>query len=347
MKLGSLFTGYGGLCALAAGPFFDAETAWCSDIDPGACKIIAHRFPGIPNLGDITRIDWTQVEPVDVLTGGWPCQPFSHAGKRRGAADERALWPEVARAVRTLRPRHVFLENVAAIASAGELARAAGDLAKLGYVGSWRSLRAADVGAPHGRLRTFILAESRNTHGIDCERRAAARQQGETRSPAGPATDTKRVRLAGRGGLRDLGEAPAGGAGQGLQRQRDWNAAHDRSVTTADADSGELPREWPQEQRQASVARCDEVAWGDYEPAIRRWESIIGRAAPTPTEAGPKGGQRLAPRFVEWMQGLPEGWVTDVPGLSRIAQLKALGNGVVPQQAAAALRMLTAMEAAA
>lgn len=77
---------------------------------------------------------------------------------------------------------------------------------------------------------------------------------------------------------------------------------------------------------------------------MRRWEAISGRPAPSPTEAGPKGAQRLSPAFVEWMMGLPEGWVTDVPGLTRNEQLKALGNGVVPQQAAAALRSLLALD---
>lgn len=89
------------------------------------------------------------------------------------------------------------------------------------------------------------------------------------------------------------------------------------------------------------------VAWGPYEPAIRRWEQVLGRHAPAPTEAGAKGGQRLSRRFVEFMMGLPEGWVTAVPGLSRNDQLKALGNGVVPQQAAAALTTLLAWRAAA
>lgn len=79
--------------------------------------------------------------------------------------------------------------------------------------------------------------------------------------------------------------------------------------------------------------------WGPYEPAIRRWEAVLGRPAPRPTEPG-RTGERLSPRFVEFLMGLPEGWVTDVPGLSRNAQLKALGNGCVPQQAVLALRLL-------
>lgn len=79
--------------------------------------------------------------------------------------------------------------------------------------------------------------------------------------------------------------------------------------------------------------------FGPYAAAIHRWEQVLGRPAPSPTEPGRDGRQRLSPRFVEWMMGLPAGHVTDT-GIPRNAQLKALGNGVVPQQAALALSML-------
>jgi len=82
------------------------------------------------------------------------------------------------------------------------------------------------------------------------------------------------------------------------------------------------------------------VDWGVYGSAVQRWERTLGRVAPPPTARGKNGQPRLSPAFVEWMQGLPTGWVTDVPSLSRNEMLKALGNGVVPQQAAAALRLL-------
>jgi DNA (cytosine-5)-methyltransferase 1 len=85
------------------------------------------------------------------------------------------------------------------------------------------------------------------------------------------------------------------------------------------------------------------VAWGDYEPAVRHWGLTLGRPAPAPTQTGRRGGQQLSPRFVEWLMGLPAGWVTAVPDLSRNDQLKLLGNGVVPAQAAAALEWLLAI----
>jgi DNA (cytosine-5)-methyltransferase 1 len=80
--------------------------------------------------------------------------------------------------------------------------------------------------------------------------------------------------------------------------------------------------------------------WGRFEPAIRRWETVLGRPAPSPTNPdGKDGNHRLSSKFTEWMMGLPEGWITDA-GLTRNEELKACGNGVVPQQAELALRML-------
>lgn len=87
-------------------------------------------------------------------------------------------------------------------------------------------------------------------------------------------------------------------------------------------------------------ARLVETNWGKFEPAIRRWEQVLGRPAPEPTKSdGKDGAHRLSSAFTEWMMGLPEGWITDV-GLSRNDELKACGNGVVPQQAELALRVL-------
>ena len=90
----------------------------------------------------------------------------------------------------------------------------------------------------------------------------------------------------------------------------------------------------------ASPAGVSTVAWGEYEPAIRRWEGILARPAPSPAEPGPSGRPRLSAAFAEWMMGLAPGFVTGVPGIPRTRQLKIIGNGLVPQQAALALRLL-------
>jgi len=91
---------------------------------------------------------------------------------------------------------------------------------------------------------------------------------------------------------------------------------------------------------QVASARKGIIDWGKFEPAIRRWEEVLGRSAPAPTKPdGKDGAHRLSSAFTEWMMGVPEGWITDV-GLTRNEELKACGNGVVPQQAELALRVL-------
>lgn len=104
----------------------------------------------------------------------------------------------------------------------------------------------------------------------------------------------------------------------------------------------------PPEKSTHLAGRLAHTDFGDYAEAVARWETVIGRPAPAPTEIGPKGGRRLSAGFVEWLMGLPEGHVTDPAiGLTRTQQLKALGNGVVPQQAAWAVTQLLERKEAA
>ena len=118
-RIGSLCSGYGGL-DLAAMDVLGGTVAWHAQHDPAdkrqhAARILAHRWPDVPNHGDITTFPWRAAEPVDVLTAGFPCQPVSHAGRQLGVLDDRWIWPAAATAVRVLRPRLVLLENVAAL----------------------------------------------------------------------------------------------------------------------------------------------------------------------------------------------------------------------------------------
>lgn len=161
MRIGSLCAGIGGfdLAARAVG----WTTAWVSEIDPFCAAVLAHHFPEAPNLGDIRTIDWATVPRVDVLCGGFPCQPASAAGKRQGTADARWLWPECARALRGLRPRWAVFENVRGLLSVngGEaFAEVLGDLDALGYDVAWEVVSAARVGAPHRRDRVWIVAHA-------------------------------------------------------------------------------------------------------------------------------------------------------------------------------------------
>ena len=93
MKVGSLCTGIMGAELAFSMMGLEPELVWYSEIDPHACQILNARAPGVPNLGDLKAVEWERVEPVDVLVAGYPCQPFSNAGLRKGVDDERHLWP--------------------------------------------------------------------------------------------------------------------------------------------------------------------------------------------------------------------------------------------------------------
>jgi len=335
LRIGSLCSGYGGLDLAVMDAVPGAEVAWHAQYEPPdkkgkpdlnqwAARILELRFPGVPNHGDITAVDYAQVEPVDILTARFPCQDISLAGGRAGLlpGNRSGLWSHVARAIAELRPRLVFIENVRSLTSArahsdlepcpqcvgdgGDkpvlraLGAVLGDLAALGFDAEWVCLPAAGVGACHKRERAFVLAwPAAEDPDIAAggQRWLAAPGQAEGGRP--------RADAGGRGG------APSADAGRHARAQ-------DHAHLTATAGGG------------------SDATWGRYAPAVRRWEAVTGRPAPAATDV--RG--RLSPAFAEWMMGLPAGWVTDIPGISYSAQLKALGNGVVPQQGATAFRLL-------
>lgn len=157
VTVGSLFSGIGGieLGLEMAGGF---KTRWFVERDSYASAVLNKHWPGTPVYADITAVDWAGVEPVDMLTGGFPCQDISNAGKRKGITGERSgLWKEYLRAIRSLRPRIILVENVSALTNRG-LDVVLGDLSEAGYDAEWFNLRASDVGAPHRRERLFIVA---------------------------------------------------------------------------------------------------------------------------------------------------------------------------------------------
>lgn len=302
LRIGSLCAGYGGL-DIAALAVFGGRLVWCADNDKHVSTILAARYPDVPNLGDLTTLDWAETPSVDILCAGFPCQDISFSG--RGAGIEKGvrsgIWKNIVQGICVLRPTIIVVENVAAIRSRG-LNRVLGDVAKIGYDASWTSLRASDVGAAHRRDRVFILAYRQDEEAIDILALAHARGQRWQRRTASSQTASRR--------------APGGPV-----RLGDFAVA-----TTAE-------RFDPTRTNMSSVG---EIAWGRYEAAIRRWEAVTGRRAPYPVERGTRGQPRLSAAFSEWLMGLPKGFVTDL-GLPYSAQHRALGNGVVPQQAAGAL----------
>lgn len=388
-RIGSLCTGYGGL-DIAVQQVFGGTTAWHCQYEPPdkdgredknqyAAKILDHHWPHIPNHGDLTAVDWDQVEPVDILTAGFPCQDVSLAGLRAGLTEgtRSGLWLHVARAIEQLRPRLVVIENVRGLLSAkadsdlepctwclgdaGDepLLRALGavlaDLARLGFDAEWQVVRASDVGAPHQRERVILLAWPADSEGAG---RTGAWLRGRAAERGATAADAHGVggeRDRARGGRRDesashglavadadrdaVRQQPVAVGGRSSAAVSGLAGAHAPADATRDGrHEGRTEPARQQGGSDAAVSGESDVEWGEYGPAVARWESVLRRTAPRPTDAL----GRLSPAFVEWMMGLPAGHVTSVPGLPRGAQLKALGNGVVPQQAAAALRMLAA-----
>ena len=324
MRLGSFCTGYGGL-DMAVEAHYGAHLAWCSEVDKDCNQLLAHHWPGVPNLGDLTKVDWDQVEPVDIMCAGFPCQPFSHAGKRLGGDDERAIFAYIADAVGVLRPGIVVLENVAGLLTLGGPG-VVGTLTGLGYDCRWGVVRASDAGAPHRRARWFCIA--RNTDDGQQGQVGTVQTQEPEHGGTGDAATNAEVVHGEHGGqavedpgciqVQPRGDDRSAADPEGAERR----TAEHETVGEAVGSAAE-PRE-----------RTSATTWGHFGAAVTRWERVLGRPAPDPTDAG-----KLSSRFVEWIMGLPDGHVCDL-GMSRTAELKMLGNGVVPAQAALALTVL-------
>jgi len=341
LRVGSLFTGYGGLDIAVGG-----DLAWYSEIDKPACKVLQTHYPNVPNLGDIKKVNWSHVEPVDVITGGYPCQPFSHAGLRKGKNDERHLWPYVKDAINALRPRYAILENVAGHVSLG-FGDVLADLATIGYDAEWGIIRASDVGAPHQRKRLFIIAHPNNKRfpgiSVALQTRLGPESQTTTRHIRNTSDTENTNSIRGRetkpttpllDAERNLGTVRLVGSNSSVTTNTGGKRHGGRQNTTMVG--GVDGENWG--TRGQSEHNSATINWGKYAPAIERWERVIGRPAPSPT-IWHKDRQRLNPVFVEWMMGLDEGHVTG-HGLSAAQELKMLGNGVVPLQARAAIIQL-------
>jgi DNA (cytosine-5)-methyltransferase 1 len=413
--IGSLCTGYGGLGLGVLAAFDGGRIAWCADSDPHIATILAARMPGVLNLGDVRAIDWTSVEPVEVLTAGFPCQDISAAGRRAGIENgtRSGLWTDIVAGIRVRRPALLVVENVAALRwENGGLYKLLGDLAEAGYDALWRSVRAADIGAAHRRERVFLLAWPRTRAIPDVAHAAGARRGSPWCGRPDPSSST---RTAGESARR--GECSCETAAHEDRFRREelhahdgtwWTVAARRGAAVADGKgvgrrhggvpgrcrvltalvatgapagrSADVPPDAARDRRDEGRARatrlqrgldvafgsdapdgaggwdtggrrhlaevpapsdhddpaCGEVNWSVYTPVVRRWEQVLGRSAPFPTQPGRHGRPVLAPAFVEWLQELEPGWVTGL-ALLRTAELRALGNGVVPQQAAHAV----------
>jgi DNA (cytosine-5)-methyltransferase 1 len=300
-RLGSLCTGIAGLELGLTLAGIETETVFVSDIDRGANRWLDAN-EAAPNLGDFTALD--ELPDVDLIVAGFPCQPVSTAGQRAGIHDERWLFDDITRLVSRMGTRpDLFLENVPGLLTANDghaMARVVHGLAGIGYGITWGTLSAAAVGAPHRRNRWWGLARYAGLEGLE-----RARPTGPVAYATAPDADRVAARRHGRTAPRPQTE-------------------HDR---WSEPDLGD---------GSTDGTRARAATFGRYADAVARWETILGRPAPDPTDDG-----RLNPAFVEWMMGYPAGWVTDTLTNRREA-LHALGNAVVPQCVAAAFVALEA-----
>lgn len=384
VRVMSLFSGYGGLDLGFQMVCPGAETVYVSDIEEGPCRVLAARFPNAPNLGDITRIDWNALDPVDVILGGSPCQDLSQAGQRAGMkpGTRSGLWESMFHAIKTLRPRLVVWENVRGALNAGAfslmesgtrhlggrpdgpvlraLGRVLGDLASIGYDAQWTTLRASDVGAAHPRARVFVVAypagdswwlqhgeprdasyngcEGRGSEGVPAARetpgwRAPAIDRGRHRTPltllpTPLAPDGEKGgpnQKGGKGDLRlpsaALSLLPTPKASDG-----DWGtpstSGRPREKSTFLATQISLlltptSRDWKDTCIRREPHRPDDIDtlsraltdFGQYGPAVARWEHVMGRPAPAPSIPSPTtGSPQLSHHFTEWLMGL-DGWI--------------------------------------
>lgn len=242
---------------------------------------------------------------VDIISAGFPCQPWSCAGERRGLEDIRWLWPSIQRIIRHIRPRYVFLENVPGIL-AGGLDPVLSDLAQIGYDAVWDMFSAASAGAPHLRKRIFILAVERMSL---------------------PNPDIK--------GFRPLHEAESGchelGLSEGGDASADRGAMANTSGGRQPAELSDIPA--GEQNPDRSNSRGGEMANPNGEGLFRERVRIGGETAHASTEQG-------RPRRPGWWEAEPRlGRVAD--GVAyRVDRIRACGNGVVPAVAARAFTEL-------
>ena len=196
MKHGSLFSGIGGFSL--AGTWAGFSPALACEIDEFCRKVYVKHFPGVPIHEDIRSLDYETIKkkignnPITLVCGGFPCQPFSVAGRRKGTKDHRSLWSQMHRIINITKPNWVVAENVPGLLSSGgglDFETVCSSLEDIGYTLQPLLLPAAGAGAPHVRERIFLVGNSYGQRENDCreKRQKGMAEKNEGRDSSGEA----------------------------------------------------------------------------------------------------------------------------------------------------------------
>jgi DNA (cytosine-5)-methyltransferase 1 len=242
----SLCSGYGGIDLGLRRCIPGLRTIAYSEIEAAACELLLARMEGgqldpAPIWTDLKSFPWGAFHgKVDIVSGGYPCQPFSAAGKRAGKDDPRHLWPWIADGIAAMQPRLCFFKNVEGHISLG-LSTVVSDLEELGYRAAWGLFSASEVGAPHQRKRVFILAYRNGTR-LEGNITECARQKNRCE----PVRST--ARCSGSGGERDVANTMCDGSGKSgfVQQRADGpeSVSDGKSRRTWPSRPGEPQHEW-------------------------------------------------------------------------------------------------------
>ena len=313
-----LFSGIGGM-SLGLERAGMRTVAFCERDD--FCRaVLAHHWPDVPIHDDVRTLTGGDVGRADLICGGFPCQPWSYAGKRRGTSDDRDLWPEMLRVVAEVRPRWVLGENVAGFVSEPMgLDRCVADLEAEGYEVRPFMVPACAVGAPHRRDRIWIVAHAPDVRG-PAIKRGEPDGAGELLDGVAPDAERQRLRALRPGGA--LGEKGAAESGE-AERQR---------VRADDRPMGEPITDAPSPRPSDGTDRTERPAplAGELERPDRRQPQPQFRRVDDGT-AGWLDGRAVPPLVA---RGVP----------NRVQRLRALGNSVVPQVVEAIGRAIMSAE---
>lgn len=300
MRILSLFAGIGGF-DLAARWMGWQTVAFCEK-EPFCQKVLTKNFPGVPIHDDIHTLKGDQYGPVDLICGGFPCQPWSVAGQQRGSEDDRHLWPEMLRIIHESRPRWVVGENVAGIIKLG-LDGVLADLEAEGYACQSFVIPACAVNARHRRDRVWVVAYT------DTERRSIKQL-----SPSGRIESIRR-------GSQNVSDAQGVGSQSNTkpdgcyQMPGSWGESEFARVygdqASANTDSLRL-------QKQQFSTRDADMG------SDRVWQSL-------PDPASERSARPAEPGVCGDIDGVPAWMDSHLTGPGYKARIKALGNAVVPQ----------------